>query len=144
LRVRKTAKAGVLQWKAQNESMVTLFERHPWVEDMVVTIGEEVVKTRPWGLLWRVAFGSGMSFIALATDIYVIYVYLGEEENAIFGWAMLSMVLASMLLQIIEVVIQHGRRGWQVRRAPSGWCESQSQTNLTHPFFRCSQWRSRS
>ena len=42
LRARKTADAGIYQWKNQNPSMVELFEKYPWVEEMVLTMGEEV------------------------------------------------------------------------------------------------------
>jgi hypothetical protein len=42
LRARKTAGAGVLQWEKQNPSMVELFKKYPWVEEMVLTMGEEV------------------------------------------------------------------------------------------------------
>ena len=42
LRARKTASAGVLQWKNQNPSMKELFEKYPGVEEMVETMGEEV------------------------------------------------------------------------------------------------------
>jgi hypothetical protein len=42
LRARKTAEGGVYQWMRQNPSMVELFEKHPWVKEMVETMGEEV------------------------------------------------------------------------------------------------------
>ena len=42
LRARKQASGGVYQWKNQNPSMVELFEKYPWVEEMVETMGEEV------------------------------------------------------------------------------------------------------
>jgi hypothetical protein len=42
LRARKTAKAGVYQWKRQNRSMKKLFKKYPWVEEMVTTMSEEV------------------------------------------------------------------------------------------------------
>jgi hypothetical protein len=42
LRARKTAEGGVYQWEKQNPSMVELFEKYPWVEETVETMGEEV------------------------------------------------------------------------------------------------------
>ena len=42
LRARKTAKGGVYQWEKQNPSMIELFKKLPWVEEMIVTMGEEV------------------------------------------------------------------------------------------------------
>jgi hypothetical protein len=42
LRSRKTADAGVLQWEKQNPSVIELFEKYSWVEEMVLTMAEEV------------------------------------------------------------------------------------------------------
>ncbi|GMI22418.1 hypothetical protein TeGR_g13348, partial [Tetraparma gracilis] len=109
LRARKTADSGVLQWKNQNPSMVELFEKYPWVEEMVETMGEE---NAAWGLWFRVITGSGLSIMDLATDINMILVYFGEEGQEGYGWMMLGMVLASMGLQLLVVVGQNGKMGW--------------------------------
>ncbi|GMI29072.1 hypothetical protein TeGR_g11360 [Tetraparma gracilis] len=111
LRARKTADAGVLQWKRQNPSMEELFEKYPWVEEMVETMGEELLKNAAWGLWFRVITGSGLSMVDLATDINVIRVYFEEGQKG-YGWMMLGMVLASMGLQLVLVVVQNGKIGW--------------------------------
>ncbi|GMI42621.1 hypothetical protein TeGR_g4453 [Tetraparma gracilis] len=111
LRARKTADAGVLQWKNQNPSMEELFEKYPWVEEMVLTMGEELLKNAAWGLWFRVITGSGLSMVDLATDINVIRVYFEEGQKG-YGWMMLGMVLASMGLQLLVVVLQNGKMGW--------------------------------
>ncbi|GMI22407.1 hypothetical protein TeGR_g5792, partial [Tetraparma gracilis] len=112
LRARKTADAAVLQWKKQNPSMEALFEKYPWVEEMVETMGEELLKNAAWGLWFRVITGSGLSMVDLATDINVIFVYFGEEGQEGYGWMMLGMVLASMGLQLALVLVQNGKMGW--------------------------------
>ncbi|GMI32549.1 hypothetical protein TeGR_g12943, partial [Tetraparma gracilis] len=111
LRARKTAGAGVLQWKNQNPSMAELFEKHQWAEEMVETMGEELLKNAAWGLWFRVITGSGLSMVDLATDINVILVYFEEGQNG-YGWMMLGMVLASMGLQLVLVVMQNWKMGW--------------------------------
>ncbi|GMI40481.1 hypothetical protein TeGR_g7371, partial [Tetraparma gracilis] len=112
LRARKQASGGVYQWKNQNPSMVELFEKYPWVEEMVETMGEELLKNAAWGLWFRVITGSGLSMVDLATDINVIRVYFGEEGQEGYGWMMLGMVLASMGLQLLMVLVQNGKMGW--------------------------------
>ncbi|GMI34230.1 hypothetical protein TeGR_g7990 [Tetraparma gracilis] len=112
LRARKTADAGVYQWEKQNPSMVELFEKYPWVEEMVLTMGEELLKNAAWGLWFRVITGSGLSMVDLATDINMILVYFAEEGQEGYGWMMLGMVLASMGLQLVLVLVQNGKAGW--------------------------------
>ncbi|GMI57913.1 hypothetical protein TeGR_g6018 [Tetraparma gracilis] len=112
LRSRKTADAGILQWQNQNPSMAELFEKYPWVEEMVLTMGEELLKNAAWGLWFRVITGSVGSMVDLATDINVIRVYFGEEGQEGYGWMMLGMVLASMGLQLGMVLVQNGKAGW--------------------------------
>ncbi|GMI22120.1 hypothetical protein TeGR_g11755 [Tetraparma gracilis] len=112
LRARKQARSGVYQWKRQNQSMVELFEKYPWVEEMVLTMGEELLKNAAWGLWFRVITGSGLSMVDLATDINMIRVYFGEEGQEGYGWMMLGMVLASMGLQLLMVLVQNGKMGW--------------------------------
>ncbi|GMI53113.1 hypothetical protein TeGR_g14713 [Tetraparma gracilis] len=112
LRARKQASGGVYQWKNQNPSMVELFEKYPWVEEMVETMGEELLKNAAWGLWFRVITGSGLSMVDMATDINVIRVYFGEEGQEGYGWMMLGMVLASMGLQLVVVMLQNGKAGW--------------------------------
>ncbi|GMI36375.1 hypothetical protein TeGR_g14709 [Tetraparma gracilis] len=112
LRARKQASGGVYQWKNQNPSMVELFEKYPWVEEMVLTMGEELLKNAAWGLWFRVITGSVGSMVDLATDINVILVYFGEEGQEGYGWMMLGMVLANMGLQLGLVLLQNGKMGW--------------------------------
>ncbi|GMI27683.1 hypothetical protein TeGR_g8672, partial [Tetraparma gracilis] len=92
--------------------MVELFEKYPWVEEMVETMGEELLKNAAWGLWFRVITGSGLSMVDLATDINMIRVYFGEEGQEGYGWMMLGMVLASMGLQLVVVMIQNRKAGW--------------------------------
>ena len=42
LRARKTANAGVFQWKNQNRSVKQLFKQHGWFEETILTIAKEV------------------------------------------------------------------------------------------------------
>ena len=61
LRSRKLIAAGVDQWRQQNRAVGELFREFPWIESMFVALGEGVVKTAPWGLMFRVCFGGEWS-----------------------------------------------------------------------------------
>ena len=41
------------------------------MEGMFVELGKGVVKSAPWGLMFRVCFGALTSMVDLVTDIYV-------------------------------------------------------------------------
>jgi len=43
LKQRKTALAGLHQWKMQNRSMVELFEKYKWVESMLLEMAQDVM-----------------------------------------------------------------------------------------------------
>ena len=53
LKSRKTAAAGVQQWRGQNPSMDELLIEYPWLTSFFVSMAKGVVKSAPWGLLWR-------------------------------------------------------------------------------------------
>jgi len=107
LRQRKTAEAGLYQWKMQNPCMVELFEEHPFMESFLLTLSQEVLKKAPWGLIWRVCTGAGMSILDMASDISIIVVYLRTEGQETFGWLILGMLLFCLSLQIGVVYLQN-------------------------------------
>ena len=75
LRQRKTAQAGIYQWMMQNPSMVELFDKHPFMQDMVLTMSREILKAAPWGVVFRVCTGAGLSLLDMISDINVIAFY---------------------------------------------------------------------
>jgi len=110
LKQRKTALAGLHQWKMQNRSMVELFERYDWVESMLLEVAQEVMKTAPWGLMWRVCTGAALSLLDVITDVVVIVGYLGKEETRGYGYSLLMMLVGSMVLQLLVVFAQNQKK----------------------------------
>jgi len=87
----------------QNRSMVALFERHDWVESMLLEVAQEVMNTAPWGLMWRVCAGATLSALDIVTDVVVIVGYMGKEETRGYGYSLLMMLVGSMVLQLLLV-----------------------------------------
>ena len=116
LKQRKTAIAGLHQWKMQNRSMVELFERYDWVESMMLEVAQEVMKTAPWGLMWRVCTGATLSALDIVTDVLVIVGYTGKEETRGYGYSLLMMLVGSMVLQLLLVFVQHGKTPWEMAK----------------------------
>jgi len=112
LKQRKTAEAGLHQWKMQNRSMVELFERYDWVESMLLEVAQEVMKTAPWGLMWRVCTGAALSMLDIVTDVVVIMGYMQKEETRGYGYSLLMMLVGSMVLQLMMVFVQNRKKPW--------------------------------
>jgi len=55
LKSRKTAKAGIEQWREQNRGINELLLEFPLMTDMFIAIGEGIVKAAPWGLMVSIA-----------------------------------------------------------------------------------------
>ncbi|GMI04882.1 hypothetical protein TrVE_jg12127 [Triparma verrucosa] len=112
LRSKKLAETGVDQWKLQNRAVKQLIALYPFLEPMAVVLGKGIVKTAPWGLMWRVSVGATLSFVDLVTDILVLKQFLdgGEEMLSFAKLSILSLSL-TVLLQLILVVLQNSKRG---------------------------------
>jgi len=110
LKSRKTAQAGLFQWEKQNRSMVQLFKRHEWLESMLLSISQEIMKTAPWGLALRVCVGAGLSVLDMVTDVLVIIAYMKEETTRGYGYSLLGMIGASFTIQLVLVLLQHIKR----------------------------------
>ncbi|GMI27081.1 hypothetical protein TeGR_g8001 [Tetraparma gracilis] len=106
LRQRKTPEAGVYQWEKQNPAMIELFKEFPWTEDMVISIAKHILKTAPWGMLWRLCTGSGLSMLDMASDLNVVVLYWNIPEQRHFGVSILMMIVACLLLQMLIVIMQ--------------------------------------
>jgi len=116
LKQRKTALAGLHQWKMQNRSMVELFERYDWVESMMLEVAQEVMKTAPWGLMWRVCTGATLGVLDIVTDIVVIVGYMGNEKTRGYGYSLLMMLVGSMVVQLLLVFVQNRKKPWAMAK----------------------------
>ena len=64
----------------------------------------------------RVAMGAGLSILDMATDIFVIVGYMGKEETKGYGWSLLWMIVASMVLQLLVVFVQNRKKPWAMAK----------------------------
>ena len=74
---------------------------------MLNVVAKRLLGEVSWGLKMRVTMGAGLSILDMATDIVVIVGYMGEEETKGYGWSLLGMVVASMVLQFVVVFAQN-------------------------------------
>ena len=116
LKARKTPEAGLYQWKMQNGSMIELFNKYPWTEDMLLAIAKEILKTAPWGLAWRVSTGAFLSILDMVTDLNMIVLYMSTPGQENLGYILLSMFVACIVIQLVIVIVQN----WKKKERLSG------------------------
>jgi len=107
LKARKTAEAGLYQWKMQNPAMVELFDDYPWFESLLTVVASEVIKVAPWGLFWRVFIGAALSLVDIISDIVMINLFFNTPGQEAFAYATLAMVCMNMLIQLTVVFVQY-------------------------------------
>ena len=74
---------------------------------MVNVVAKRLLGEVSWGLKMRVVMGAGLSILDMTTDIVVIVGYMGKEDTKGYGWSLLGMVVASMVLQLLIVFVQN-------------------------------------
>ena len=67
-----------------------------------------------YGLVWRVGVGALLSSVDAATDIYVVGTYYSEGLNGQAN-AMLGMISANLIIQLLIVLGQYQKKRWTVK-----------------------------
>ena len=112
LKSRKVVNAGIDLWMGQNRAINELLDEFPWMRALFQALGQGVVKTAPWGMMWRVTVGAALSTIDLVTDIYITYMFWKERgEKGIFFRCSMMMLIVSVMLMVSITILQHHKRG---------------------------------
>ena len=83
---------------------------------MLNVVAKRLLGEVSWGLKMRVTMGAGLSILDMATDIFVIVGYMGKEETKGYGWSLLWMIVASMVLQLLVVFVQNRKKPWAMAK----------------------------
>ena len=67
-----------------------------------------------YGLVWRVGIGALLSSVDASTDIYVVGTYYSEGLNRQAN-AMLAMISANLIIQLLIVFAQNQNKRWKVK-----------------------------
>jgi len=76
---------------------------------MLNVVAKRLLGEVSWGLKLRVMMGAGLSILDMATDVFVIVGYMGDEKTKGYGWSLLGMVAACMVLQLFWYLRRTGR-----------------------------------
>jgi len=83
---------------------------------MLNVVAKRLLGEVSWGLKMRVAMGAGLSILDMATDIFVIMGYVGKEKTKGYGWSLLGMIVASMVIQLLMVFAQNKGKPWVIAK----------------------------
>ena len=105
-----TADSGVDLWLAQNVSLRSLAEASPQFKVLAVAIARRQLMQAPWGMVFRVSLGAGISLVDMITDLVTIEMFFSEGRRG-FAVASVCMVGLCLLLQFLLVYVQYKKRG---------------------------------
>jgi len=83
---------------------------------MLNVVAKRLLGEVSWGLKMRVTMGAGLSILDMATDIFVIVRYMGKDDTRHYGWNLLGMIVASMVLQLLVAFGQNRKKPWVMLR----------------------------
>jgi hypothetical protein len=109
-----TAQAAVDEWICKYPALVELDREEVWFRPMMNTVTFRLLGEVSWGLKARVFVGAGLSILDMASDIYMIISFLRTGDGTWFGFALLGMLMASVVMQLVIVILQNKGRPWNM------------------------------
>jgi len=79
---------------------------------MLNVVAKRLLGEVSWGLKMRVVMGAGLSILDMATDIFVIWGYVGKDDTRHYGWMLLGMVVGSVVNQLLMVFSLNNKKPW--------------------------------
>ena len=111
-----TAEAAVDEWILKHAPLQELDREAAWFRTMLNVIARRLLAEVSWGLKMRVIMGAGLSILDMATDVFVIWRYMGDEETRGYGWTLLCMIMGCMVFQLMIVFGQNREKPWVVAK----------------------------
>jgi len=96
-------------WRLENSALQPLFDEHQFFEPMMQTIAKRLLASGNLGLKLRVFLGAFLSIGDLVSDMTVIVSYLQEGKTG-KAYALTSMVVTSLFLQVVMVLVQNSKK----------------------------------
>ena len=109
-----TAEAGVDEWVLKYKCLGEVDRTEAWFRPMLNVVAERLLGEVSWGLKMRVIMGAGLSILDMGTDAFVIVGYMGRGETKGYAGILLTMVLASLALQLLTVFVQNKKKPWMM------------------------------
>jgi hypothetical protein len=105
-----TSQAAVEEWIGSYPALQELDKKEVWFRPMLDTVGMRLLHEVAWGLKMRMFSGALLSVLDMASDINVIFLYWGSDDNSEQAVALLGMLIGCIFLQLIVVAVQYKTR----------------------------------
>ncbi|GMI38777.1 hypothetical protein TeGR_g4416 [Tetraparma gracilis] len=99
---------GVAEWIGGTPALVEFGADHAWFAPMMEAMAGELLSRSTLGVMLRAYLGAAFSVLDLLSDSWVTLKYFADGPSGrVFAYAMLGMILASLLAQLVIVYVQN-------------------------------------
>jgi hypothetical protein len=114
---RTSSDAAVHEWIGKYPALRQLARENAWFVPMMDAIAQHLVAKSKKGAMFRLALGVGISMSDLISDVNMIIVFFGTPGLEDFGWALLGMLLACMLIGLVVAYFQNRKKSkWEIMK----------------------------
>ena len=114
LRKRKTGEVAVDAWRLHYPQMDVLFKEVVGFKEFMLVIANNTLRDSIYGTVYRVSVGAALSTSDAVTDIYTISTYYDSAVLIGQANALLTMILITLCLQLLNVYAQYRKKGRSV------------------------------
>ena len=113
MRFVQTGQTAIDAWRLQYPQLNDLFTKNEGFSSFMLVIANNLLRDSKYGMIFRVSTGAILSIVDAASDIYVIQMYYSIGGHLIWhANALLSMILANTLCQLVVVLTQIRKKSW--------------------------------
>ena len=109
LMVGNTYQDAVSEWITTHETMEKLAVEEPFFRPFITTVAKVVHERPDWGVRGRVILGALLSIADMITDINMIVQFFNTGHDSA-AWATIFMISSNMVVQLVLVIWQNGRK----------------------------------
>jgi hypothetical protein len=110
VRISPTPAEAIDELIGKYPALKVMADRHVWFRPLLETIGKRRLAAAPLGLKFRLAFGAGLSFLDMVSDINNIRaLFLAGQSTDAF--VLLGMIALNLAVQSLLVTLQNSHRG---------------------------------
>jgi hypothetical protein len=101
------------QWVFGSPAFQDLESQHPFVRPLMDTIAKHLMSVCALGMKRRLYSGAALSVFDLASDVYMIVVFLGSEEMRGVAHVNIACCALSLFWQLVIVLFVNKKRPWR-------------------------------
>ncbi|GMH54262.1 hypothetical protein TL16_g01637 [Triparma laevis f. inornata] len=116
--INLTNNAAVEEWLARYPALKEFGrggDGDKWFVPMIEVIAGRLLSSAAWGMKTRVLIGGGVSLLDAVSDMYMIKLYMDNDDNVIFSYLMIGMIGLGSLLQLCIVMAQNWHSPWHIK-----------------------------